>query len=918
MKRYTLVTGALLLASMFMGQARAQLSTNPDKFLGNITTRGQVNGGGYEYKTKWNQLTCENETKWSSVQGGGPNSWNWGGADNAYNYCKSNGLLFKFHCLAWGSQYPSWIEKLTPEERYQAIVNWMDAVKKRYPDLKMFDVVNEAVEGHQAGTHFFAEALGGAGVSGWDWIIKAFELAHERWPDAILIYNDFNTFQWQRSQFISLCKALRDYGAPIDAYGCQSHDLTGYGLTNFRQAVDEIQNNLKMPMYSTEYDIGTDDDNQQLTNYKEQIPYMWEKDYFAGLTLWGSTYGATWTTNGNSGILNKNGKNRPAYDWLVEYMKSDKAKTAKSPFPGMKKQVDLYIKPMQPKFSMGEPGQIDLRARMIDKTRKIARIDFYANNQLYCTLTEAPWVVEYTPGKMGSIPLRAVLVAEDGAEYVRYGNVNVVSARAPYGTYYMPGTLQCENFDKGVEGSAFHDIDFTNTGNNSYRTDVGVDISTGNGGKVVSETVTGEWMEYTINVREEGIYSYELTGSSGVEDAAVSLAVKTDDGYVNITEPIAIPMAKKGYWSKYNTVYGRTTVPLTAGKHIIRMNVDRGGAYLDKFVFKKVNLNEQLAVDLSLSTDYVYEKDTVLINALPVTPGSEAKTVTVYVDNVKQKTFSGEPYTFEYVPTQYGKSQVMAFVTDTADCVSPLFTTTLMVDKRRIPFKTVPVIPGDDIEAENFDIMGEGFSFHDSDETDEGKTGYRADNEGVDIIKISDGYAIGKTAANEWLDYTVDVQEEGIYDIRLSVSSGSETGQYQLFRVDRDGTETAISAKKTIAAYKNESTYRFTAKTYLSEALKVGRQVIRVKFLKPFNLDKFSLTINEERTAAYLETGVEQVALSAGTFTVYSTDGVNMGNITVTDVTNLGDAVRALTHRAGIYVVKNASTGESRTIAVSE
>lgn len=41
----------------------AQLSSNPDKFLGNITTRGQVDYGNQAFSTLWNQITPENESK---------------------------------------------------------------------------------------------------------------------------------------------------------------------------------------------------------------------------------------------------------------------------------------------------------------------------------------------------------------------------------------------------------------------------------------------------------------------------------------------------------------------------------------------------------------------------------------------------------------------------------------------------------------------------------------------------------------------------------------------------------------------------------------------------------------------------------------------------------------------------------------
>ena len=53
----------------------------------------------------------------------------------------------------------------------------MDEVKKRYPDLQLIDVVNEAIDGHQPDTPYFIEALGGKGKTGYDWLIKAFELA---------------------------------------------------------------------------------------------------------------------------------------------------------------------------------------------------------------------------------------------------------------------------------------------------------------------------------------------------------------------------------------------------------------------------------------------------------------------------------------------------------------------------------------------------------------------------------------------------------------------------------------------------------------------------------------------------------------------------------------------------------------------
>ena len=61
----------VLLVALVPMLAQAQLSSNPDKFLGNITTRYNVDAGGgvAPYYKLWNQITCENESKWGSVEG---------------------------------------------------------------------------------------------------------------------------------------------------------------------------------------------------------------------------------------------------------------------------------------------------------------------------------------------------------------------------------------------------------------------------------------------------------------------------------------------------------------------------------------------------------------------------------------------------------------------------------------------------------------------------------------------------------------------------------------------------------------------------------------------------------------------------------------------------------------------------------
>jgi GH35 family endo-1,4-beta-xylanase len=831
------VTCLMTAAACLYGvNANAQLSSNPDKFLGNITTRGQVDYGSEKYYTLWNQITPENESKWSSIEGNRDN-FNWGGCDASYNYAKQHKFPFKFHTLVWGSQYPGWMDNLSTKDQYEEIVEWMDAIKKRYPQLDMIDVVNEAVPGHAPAP--YKAALGGDGVTGYDWIIKAFEMAHERWPDAILIYNDYNTFQWQKNEFIHLVKTLRDAGAPIDAYGCQSHDVTDMSFSNFKAAMDEIQRELKMPMYSSEYDIGTTDDALQLQRYKEQIPYMWEADYCAGITLWGYIYGATWTTDGNSGII-RDGKDRPAMKWLREYMKTDAAKNAKSPFPGMVKEASVYIKPATTKAIINETLNIAINASL--KTKTIDHIDFYIKGQLHSTLTEAPYVIEYTPTATGRYDLKAVVVATDSTEYERLGGFNAYKPRSTYkGEIAIPGTLQAENFDSGADGIAFHDSDTKDDGNVGYRKDnEGVDIVTGNGGYAIGYTSSGEWLEYTVNVAEAGIYAFEATVSSGVTNSGISLALSTENGLVELTKSLTIPSAGSNNWDTYSTIYGRLAVPLEAGKQIIRLNITGSSCNVDKIVFKKVSVDKNIKVAVTANPNPATVGVSTKIS-IEASSDNGIASVKLYQNNgVLLKNITTAPYEYSIKPSSKGTLSYKVIAIDSVGNESEEKTISIKVNPKRTAYKTVS-LPGT-IQAENFDKGGADFTFHDSDTEDEGAVGYRSDNEGVDIVTGNGGHAIGYTANGEWLEYTVNVKTPGEYSFTATVSSGNDNSGFSISLVDGSKVTTLANVKVPKDANGSWDNYT-TVKGKLSKHLDVGKQIIRITITGAYcNIDKIQFT----------------------------------------------------------------------------
>jgi GH35 family endo-1,4-beta-xylanase len=570
---------ATLLAAGSMG-GHAQLSKNPTKFLGNITTAYSVRS---DFNTYWNQLTPENETKWASVEGT-RDVYNWSSVDKEYQYCKDHNFPFKFHTLIWGSQYPSWMDNLSQADQSAEIIEWFDAAAKRYPDVQYIDVVNEAIPGHAPAP--YKNALGGNGVSGYDWIVKAFVMARERWPKAVLIYNDYNTFQWNTDAFIDLLNKIKNAGAPIDAAGCQSHDLNDLSGATFKTVLEKIRTQTGLPIVISEYDINLADDQLQLTRYKEQIPVMWEADYVAGITLWGYIYGSTWVDY--SGLI-KDGVERPALTWLRQYMLTDAAIKAKSPTFTLGKYA--FINPTAGLVAINT--ETTIKAKAYSEKDNIAKMKVYVNNALLMDTATSSLELKWKPTVAGTYAFRLkVYNAADSLLFEKVCSAKAYEPSTPFKTtpITLPGILQAEDFDKGINGVAFSDTDDKNDGG-KYRTDVGVDIgSQATNEYFVGWTSAGEWLEYTVKVDEAQVMVY----SARVSSANANSVIRIYMGDVDLTGKIPVPQSANSDWSVYNEVKGRTKVALPVGTYKLRIVIESSSCNIDKVTFTKSLGNEVL------------------------------------------------------------------------------------------------------------------------------------------------------------------------------------------------------------------------------------------------------------------------------------------------------------------------------------
>ncbi|HEY6555736.1 MAG TPA: endo-1,4-beta-xylanase [Polyangiaceae bacterium] len=282
------------------------------KFVGNITTRGQVRSDFTRY---WQQITPENEGKWGSVE---PQRdvMNWAGMDRIRDYARANRIPYKGHTLVWGAQQPGWVANLPASEQRAEVEEWIREFCTRYPDVAMIDVVNEPPP-HT--TPSYVNALGGAGSSGYDWIVQAFRWARQYCPNSILILNDYNTIEYSyaNDNMINIVNRIRAAGAPIDAIGAQAHGAFSMSTSTVQNYLDRLAAT-GLPIYITEYDINVADDVQQRNIMQSQFTMFWNHPSVRGITLWGYVSGSTWLPN--SGLMSSSGQMRPAMGWLMTFL----------------------------------------------------------------------------------------------------------------------------------------------------------------------------------------------------------------------------------------------------------------------------------------------------------------------------------------------------------------------------------------------------------------------------------------------------------------------------------------------------------------------------------------------------------------------------------------------------------------------
>lgn len=226
------------------------------------------------------------------------------------------------------------------------------------------------------------------------------------------------------------------------------------------------------------------------------------------------------------------------------------------------------------------------------------------------------------------------------------------------------------------------------------------------------------------------------------------------------------------------------------------------------------------------------------------------------------------------------------------------------IPEERSPYKDTILVPGV-VEVEDYDKGGYNVAYYDSDRKNDGAV-YR--NDGVDIVETSDGYAVGYTKKGEWLEYTINVDDDDEYTVEASMANGNSAPKIDLIF---DGQDTCSLTGKSI---RNDwDTYTLAeGKVTLTEGVHTMRLVFNNDYTNIDFVDfKSTKTIHEMDSSV----SAFELVYDNNTIKVISLNDVK--RIRLVDMTGLlisdveGDVLNVENVRTGVYVVVAAtSNGE--------
>jgi endo-1,4-beta-xylanase len=350
--------GQTTLKDAYQGMFRIGAALNPAQFEERDPRTNPI------IAAQFNSISPENALKWQSLHPRpGSEGYDFAAADRYVAFGEKHKMFIVGHTLVWHSETPRWVfeneqgQPLTREALLERMQDHIRTVVGRYKGkIHGWDVVNEALneDGTMRQSPWYR-------IIGDDFILKAFQFAHEADPNAELYYNDYSLEnEAKRKGAVELMKKLIAAKAPIAGIGLQGHNRLE---TPTAQAVEDTIKafaDLGLKVHVTELDVdvlprtqrqasadisATAAGNSESNPYTAGLPdemqqklaaryaqlfgiFVKYKDAIERVTFWGVTDRESWLngfpTRGRTNhplLFDREGKPKPAFDAVIQVAK---------------------------------------------------------------------------------------------------------------------------------------------------------------------------------------------------------------------------------------------------------------------------------------------------------------------------------------------------------------------------------------------------------------------------------------------------------------------------------------------------------------------------------------------------------------------------------------------------------------------
>ena len=216
------------------------------------------------------------------------------------------------------------------------------------------------------------------------------------------------------------------------------------------------------------------------------------------------------------------------------------------------------------------------------------RVEFMDGTVSLGSVTTAPFIITAPNLQLGVHNFYAKIY--DGNLYNVSNSAQViVGNQLAYGgtPWVIPGTIEAGKYDifEGGKGQNITCFDNTTANLGDFRMDESVDAYSETGeGTAVGNIAGGEWLEYTVNTAQTGLYSFAFRYASGNPIGGGPFHLEVDGQAVS--GDIQVPSTSSTAWNVWatQTVAG---IPLVRGQHIIRVVFSSGEFNLGKMTFAR-------------------------------------------------------------------------------------------------------------------------------------------------------------------------------------------------------------------------------------------------------------------------------------------------------------------------------------------